>query len=61
MFGDLKESRTPIVGMKTRCTNRYTMRPLNIWRDCSNITLTGIIAKNTRNCKNTRSLRDRKY
>ena len=25
--GDLEESRTPIDGMKTRCTNRYTTRP----------------------------------
>ena len=25
--GDLTESRTRIDGMKTRCTNRYTMRP----------------------------------
>ena len=27
LFGDLEESRTPIDGMKTRCTNRYTTRP----------------------------------
>lgn len=26
-IGDLEESRTPIDGMKTRCTNRYTTRP----------------------------------
>ena len=27
-FGDLGGSRTRVVGMKTRCTNRYTTRPL---------------------------------
>ena len=27
-LGDLEESRTPIDGMKTRCTNRYTTRPV---------------------------------
>ena len=26
-FGDLGGSRTRVVGMKTRCTNRYTTRP----------------------------------
>ena len=29
-LGDLEESRTPIDGMKTRCTNRYTTRPENV-------------------------------
>lgn len=27
-FGDLCGSRTRVDGMKTRCTNRYTKRPL---------------------------------
>lgn len=28
MFGDLCGSRTRVDGMKTRCTNRYTKRPI---------------------------------
>ena len=28
--GDLCGSRTRVVGMKTRCTNRYTKRPTDI-------------------------------
>ena len=28
-YGDLGGSRTRVVGMKTRCTNRYTTRPVN--------------------------------
>ena len=39
--GDLGGSRTRVVGMKTRCTNRYTTRPCGI-----------IIAKSPKNCKN---------
>ena len=32
-LGDLEESRTPIDGMKTRCTNRYTTRPIKTRSD----------------------------
>ncbi len=44
--GDLEESRTPIDGMKTRCTNRYTTRPIWLYF----LIITNIFRKRKSNC-----------